>query len=57
MLSVVYAVTYAQCRIKAPYAECRYPECRYGVSWCLVEGTTTFSKRTFCRIAFNRTTA
>jgi hypothetical protein len=34
MLSVVYAVTYAQCRIKAPYAECRntessYTECNY----------------------------
>ncbi len=28
MLSVIYAVIYAQCHIKAPYTECRYAECR-----------------------------
>ncbi len=29
MLSVVHAVTYAECHIKAYYADYRYDECRY----------------------------
>ncbi len=30
MLSVVYAtVTYAECHIKTPYAECHYAGCHY----------------------------
>jgi hypothetical protein len=29
MLSVIYAVTYAECHIKAPDAECPYAECHY----------------------------
>ncbi len=30
MLSVIYVtVTYAECHIKAPYADCLYAECRY----------------------------
>jgi hypothetical protein len=34
MLSVIYAVTYIECHIKALNAEFRYAQCRYVKSHC-----------------------